>query len=136
MIYNKFKQLLLGGNAFNPLTDTLKVALMSPAYDPGLGDSFWGDIMAQEVVGVGYPAGGVVLTGKTVVQSDDLTFDALDITLNITTGTQVKSLVIYRVITNPADSELIMVKKFSFPKTVIAGTLKIEWAPLGILLLR
>lgn len=136
MIYNKFKQMQWGGAAFNPLVDTLKVALMNPAYDPGLLDEFWGDIMGNEIVATGYVAGGVELTGKTVVQGDDLTFDALDIILNIATGTQVKSLVIYRFVTAPADSELIMVKEFSFPKSVVAGTFKIEWAPLGILLLR
>lgn len=136
MIYNKFKQSQWEGIAFNPLVDILKVALMTPAYAPGLLDEFWGDIMGNEVVAAGYPAGGVVLTGKTVVQGDDLTFDALDITLNITTGTQVKSLVIYRVVTDPSDSGLIMVKEFPFPKTVISGTLKIEWAEVGIMLSR
>lgn len=136
MIYNKFKQLQWGGIPFNPLTDTLKVALMTPTYNPGLLDEFWGDIMVNEVIATGYPAGGVELTGKTVVQGDDLIFDALDITIDITTGAQVKSLVIYRVVTNPTDSGLIMVKEFSFPKTVVGGSFKIEWGDLGIMLLR
>lgn len=136
MIYNKFKQKQWGGVAFNFTIDTLKVALMSVAYHPQVDDEFWAGVKVNEIVAGGYPPGGVVLAGKTLIQGADLTFDADDINLNIATGAQIGSLVIYRFVTTDNDSELICVKEYAFPRIVIANTLKIQWADLGILLLR
>jgi hypothetical protein len=49
-------------------TDTLKMGLLANTYTPSLvSDTFWADVNSNEVTGTGYTAGGVTLTGTSLV---------------------------------------------------------------------
>lgn len=61
-----FKQDCLLG-VHNLAVDTIKMALYTASADLGAGTTVYG--AANEVIGTGYTAGGVVLTGATVLTS-------------------------------------------------------------------
>jgi len=54
-------------NRVDWVTDTIKVALVGAAYVPNQDThDYWDDVVANEVTGAGYTAGGVTLATKTV----------------------------------------------------------------------
>lgn len=69
LIFNNFKEAVMEG-AFNLLTDTIKVALVT-GYTPDIDvHDEWSDISANEESGAGYTAGGETLGTPTVTQDD------------------------------------------------------------------
>lgn len=63
-------------------TDTIKVALVSSSYTPNQDShDYWDDVVANEVTGTGYTAGGQALASKTISYdsaSNVITLDAAD----------------------------------------------------------
>jgi hypothetical protein len=87
--YDAFKTAQHNGNALDfDSGTTLKLALVTSSYTPNRAThDFWDDVVANEVSGTNYPAGGVALTTKTLTISNNiLTFDADDITINQDAG--------------------------------------------------
>lgn len=137
MLYTKFKEALFKGIAFNLITDTIKVALLTQGYVPNEADEFFSDISAHEVVATGYVAGGQALANKSLVTSDkQVTFDADDPLWNITGQLSALYAVVYKDTGNPATSRLIVLKEFVYLRTVINDSFTPEWGPNGIILLR
>lgn len=64
-------------------SDTFKVALVSSSYTPSQDShDYWDDVVANEVSGTGYTAGGQALTSKTITYdsaSNVITLDAADV---------------------------------------------------------
>jgi hypothetical protein len=57
------------GNAPNIdyLTDDIRFALVTSSYSPSLAtDDFWNDVVANEVSGTGYTAGGIAVASRTL----------------------------------------------------------------------
>lgn len=72
-------------------TDTIKVALLTNAYTPDQdAHNYFDDVVANEVTGTGYTAGGLTLSNKTnsynsatnviVLDADDVTWSSSTIT--------------------------------------------------------
>lgn len=65
-------------------TDTIKVMLLTSAYTPNQDShDYLDDVVASEVTGTGYTAGGAVLASKTVTYdagTNTTKFDAADVT--------------------------------------------------------
>lgn len=63
-------------------SDTIKVALVSSSYTPNQDShDYWDDVVANEVSGTGYTAGGQTLTSKTITydsSSNVIVLDAAD----------------------------------------------------------
>lgn len=63
-------------------TDTIKIALVSSSYTPNQDThDYWDDVVANEVSGTGYTAGGQALTSKSVSYdsaSNVIVLDAAD----------------------------------------------------------
>jgi hypothetical protein len=89
VIYNSFKVDQMAGN-INVLTDTIKLMLVTSAYVPNQDTHTKRSDITNEVVGAGYTAGGVTLTGKTVTQNNTNNtgvFSASNITISDATLT-------------------------------------------------
>jgi hypothetical protein len=87
--YDAFKTAQFNGNALDFDTGaTLKLALVTSSYTPNRAtDDFWDDVVANEVSGTNYVAGGTALSTKTLtINANTLTFDADDITFNQDAG--------------------------------------------------
>jgi hypothetical protein len=63
-------------------SDTIKVALVSSSYTPNQDThDYWDDVVANEISGTGYTAGGQALASKTITYdsaSNVITLDAAD----------------------------------------------------------
>ena len=63
-------------------SDTIKIALVGSSYTPNQDShDYWDDVVANEVSGTGYTAGGATLTSKTVTYdsgSNVIVLDAAD----------------------------------------------------------
>lgn len=69
----------LAAGRINYLNDTIKVALLSSAYTPNQDDHlYFSDVVANEVTGTNYVAGGVTLSGKTVTVDKPTNVTILD----------------------------------------------------------
>lgn len=82
-IFNSFKRdLMLAG--INLSTDTIKMMLVTSVYTPNIDTHTKRSDVTNEVVGNGYTAGGITLSGKTVTQNNTTNkadFDADNITI-------------------------------------------------------
>lgn len=60
-------------------TDTIKVALVGSGYTPNQDShDYWDDVVANEVSGTGYTAGGIALTSKTATYDSGTNVVILD----------------------------------------------------------
>lgn len=57
-------------------TDTIKMALVKPAYTPSDAHDYWDDVSTNECSGTGYTTGGETLTTKSVGFTDDASASA------------------------------------------------------------
>jgi hypothetical protein len=83
VLYNSFKRDIANGS-IDLDTDTIKLMLVTSAYVPNIDTNTKRSDITNEVVGVGYTAGGVTLANKTVTvnnTTDKAVFDADDITI-------------------------------------------------------
>jgi len=110
VVYNQFKLKQHNGNAIDLDTDTIKVLIVSSVYIPSQSHAFVSDI-SNEVTGVGYTAGGKVVTGVTLTLDgntvkwlhDDITWVA-----NPSGFTNGRHFIWYHSTGNPSTSKLIM----------------------------
>ena len=108
--YGEFLKDRLTGGTYSVLTTTIKVALLSNSYTPDLDTHVsYADVIAAEVTGAGYTAGGGTLANKsiafdTVTDKAALMADPVDwATLTAT----FRYAVLYRGNTTNATSTLI-----------------------------
>lgn len=136
-IYNKYKVNVFSPSDVDFLADTIKVALVTSAYVPDFdNDEFFSDVIADEVVGTGYTAGGIALTTKTVTEdilNSRGVFDADDINWPGSTLTA-RGCVIYKDTGVAGTSKLIGYIDFLTNRTSSGGTFTIQWQSVGIAL--
>lgn len=112
----------------------MKVALLDPAFVPDRDTQLlWADVSADEVAaGAPYVAGGAALAGKAVVYdaANDRTNYVADDTvwgpaLTVDAG--------FAVIYDSASGSLWSLVDFEGTKSIVNGTLTIDWAAIGLL---
>lgn len=122
---------LVSGAAIAPLTDTIKIALLSSAYTYADTDQFFSDVDADEVTGTGYTAGGVTVvvahtyldtTGTTYTFSADPTWTTLTATF--------RHAIIYKSTGTATTSPLISDVNFGVDQ-VLTGDDFVLHAPSG-----
>lgn len=108
-----------------------KVMLVTSSYTPDFGThDFTADVVANEVSGTGYSAGGESLTSVTLTQSGGtITFDADDVTWTSSTITA-RGAVIYD--DSLTDDPLIAYIDFGADKSSSAGDFVLSFNASGI----
>lgn len=118
-------------------TDTIKAMLVTSAYTPSYTGHAVKASVTNEVTGAGYTAGGLAITGATVVDNaGKITFDGGDLTwaVNASGFSNARRLVIYKDTGNAATSTLIGEIDFGADKGNVAGDLIIQFSNVdGIL---
>jgi len=134
-LYNHVGELLgLGALAWG--ADTLKLALLGSGYVFDAEHTAFADIAAYEVSGEGYAAGGLALSGATVIRSSAVTaLDAADLTISGITATFRFGVVYVEGAKNGVVNPLV--KHILFDDTpadiALAGdALPIAWGPGGL----
>lgn len=116
-------------------TDTIKVALVTSSYTPAQDThDYWDDVVANEVSGTGYTAGGATLGSKTVgytAGTNVTKFDAADVSWTSSTITA-RYAVIYVATGNNATSVLIGYVDFGTDQSSSNGTFSVVWDAAGI----
>lgn len=117
-------------------SDTIKVALLSSAYTPNQDShDYYDDVVANEVTGTGYTAGGAVLGTKTV------TYDAATNTLKLDAADPVwpasNITARYAVVYNDSGATngqkpLIAFLDFGVDKASTQGDFIVRWGADGI----
>lgn len=112
----------------NVTTDTDKVALLTSAYTPDLtNNASYADVIARELVGTGYTAGGNTLTGKSVSLTAGIAVLAAAPTgWAAVTGT-FRYAVIYKSTGTNATSKLIGLIDFGADRTYSAEALQLSF---------
>lgn len=117
-------------------TDTIKVALLTSAYTPNQDvHDYFDDVVANEVTGTGYTAGGATLTGKSVSynpSTNETTFDADDVTLASSTITARYAVVYDASPATNATRPLIGYVDFTSDQSSTNGNFTITWDATGI----
>lgn len=132
-IYNNFKEQVMEG-AFNLLTDTLKVILVTghtPDIDAHTG---YADVSANEESGTGYTAGGETLASVTVVQdntNDRGVFDAADVTW---TGLDVGTPS-HAILYDDTHASDLLIAYWEVTTASNGGNYTLQWNASGIILL-
>lgn len=118
-------------------SDTIKVALLTNAFTPNQDtQDYFDDVVAQEVAGTGYTAGGVTLTNKTVAYdaaTNTFIFDADDVVIANSTITARYAVVYDATPSTNATRPLIGYVDFSSDQSSTAGNFTITWDSSGIL---
>jgi hypothetical protein len=137
LIYNSFLRDIQNGS-IDLDTDTIKLMLVTSGYTPNIDTHTKRSDVTNEVVGVGYTAGGVTLAGKTVTQNNtDNTgvFDADNITIPTSTITA-RAGVLYKSRGGASSAdELIGYIDFGSDIVSTAGDFNITFNAAGILTL-
>jgi hypothetical protein len=97
---------------------------------------FWADLVANEVTGTNWAAGGVALTGTEVtVSSGVLTFDATDVSVASTTITSAMAGVLRTNVGSNATDQLVLLQDFVTAVSTVNGTFTVQHNASGILTL-
>ena len=128
VFYDNAKKNLWNGT-INLASDPLSVALVGSGYVPNQAtDQFWSNVVANEVTGAGYTAGGQALTGQTV-SADTVNhrgkFTANNVTWSNATVTAVGA-VIYKNTGTASTSPIIGYIDFGGAKSSSAGNFTIQ----------
>jgi hypothetical protein len=120
-LYDKARERLLRGQ-FDWINDTMSVVLV----DNG---TYTVNLTTHEyynAVQAGVIAGPVALASKTIVSG---AADANDVTFSSVSGASIESIVIYKVVTNPADSPLLAYidTATGLPITPNGGDIIVTW---------
>lgn len=111
-IPNGYKLAAISGTIV-PSTDTIKCALFTSSLTPNIDTQvYYSDIIANEISGTGYTAGGVTLTGKTLTQNnttDRGVFDANDPTWTVLTAPDIRYAVLYKSTGTSSTSQLMVI---------------------------
>lgn len=117
-------------------TDDIKVMLVSSSYSPNQDThDYLDDVVANEVSGTGYTAGGISLTGKTNVYdagSNTIVLDAADVTWANSTITARYAIIYNNSGVTAATKPLIAYVDFVSDQSSTAGNFTITWDPAGI----
>jgi hypothetical protein len=127
--YGTFLKDLLGG-VHNVVTDTDRVVLLTSSYTPNQDNhATYADVIASEVTGAGYTAGGPVLTGKSVTY--DTTANTATLAASSVTWTALtvstRYAVIYRYTGTNSTSRLIGFIDFGAVRTYTAEPFELSF---------
>lgn len=136
-VYNRSKKRFLD----TILTATTKIMLMDSSYVFNADHNVVADLVSDEASGTGYTGGFAgsgrkTLANRTVTQDDAgdrAVFDADDVVYTSISVGVVSGVVLWRVASTDADSEVIGFLAGGFPKTTNGGDLNIQWSTLGLL---
>lgn len=130
-IYNRYKANLMN-KEIDMEADTIKVMLLDNSHSFTATHNQKSEIVANEVSGTGYTAGGVALAGKAVTQAATTKFDAND-----SQWTSASFTAAFAVIYDDdlANDDLIACIDFGGDQTVTNGTFTIQWHTDGIITL-
>jgi hypothetical protein len=112
--------------------DTIKVMLLDDSHAFTATHNQKSEIVANEISGTGYTAGGEALAGKAVTQGATTKWDATDVEWTIATFTAYHAVIYDDTLTN---DDLMASIDFGGSKSVSAGTFKIQWHANGIVTL-
>ena len=128
-IYDRFK-----ANIFNKEVDleadTIKVMLLDNSHAFNSAHNQKSEIVANEITGTGYSAGGAALAGKAVTQAATTKFDADDLAWAAATFTAYYAVIYDDTLAN---DDLMFCIDFGGAKTVTGSTFTIQWNVNGIL---
>lgn len=117
-------------------TDTIKVALLSNAYAPDQdAHNYFDDVVAHEVTGTGYTAGGLTLANKTNTYNSAtnvIVLDADDVTWSASTITARYAVVYDATPATNATKPLIGYVDFGSDQSSSNGNFTITWDSTGI----
>lgn len=138
------ERFLSRGAAYDLDTDSYKVAVYNNTGTPdntvttGALTAYNGAasqwVVANEVTGTGWSAGGVAISGVTVAQSSaNVTFDATDTSATtVTLSGAFGALVYTTTVVTDATNAGVSYHYFGGSQSVTAGTFTIVWAATGI----
>lgn len=117
-------------------SDTIKVMLLTSAYAPNQdGHDYLDDVVANEVTGTGYIAGGQALTSKTATYdaaTNTVKFDAADVTWAGSTITARYAVVYDDSGATNASKALIAYFDFTTDRASSNGEFVIRWGADGV----
>lgn len=117
-------------------TDTIKVALLSNSYTPDQdAHNYFDDVVAYEVTGTGYTAGGTTLANKTNTYNsatNTIVLDADDVTWSSSTITARYAVVYDASPATNATKPLIGYVDFGSDQSSSNGNFTITWDATGI----
>jgi hypothetical protein len=117
-------------------SDTIKVALLTNAYTPNQDThDYYDDVVANEVTGTGYTAGGATLAGKTITYdgANNVTvLDANDVTWASSTITARYAVIYDDSGATNAQKALIGYVDFGSDQSSTNGNFTITWDANGI----
>jgi hypothetical protein len=117
-------------------TDTIKVALLTNAYTPDQdAHNYYDDVVANEVTGTGYTAGGNTLANKTNTYNSAtnvIVLDADDVTWSSSTITARYAVIYDATPATNATKPLIGYVDFGSDQSSSNGNFTITWDATGI----
>lgn len=117
-------------------SDTIKVMLLSSAYTPNQDShDYLDDVVANEVTGTGYTAGGAALASKTVTYdaaTNTVKFDAADVTWSTSTITARYAVVYDDSGATNSQKALIAYYDFTTDRASSNGDFVIRWGADGL----
>lgn len=117
-------------------SDTIKVALVTSSYTPNQDThDYWDDVVANEVSGTGYTAGGATLGSKTATYTSGTNvtaFDAADVSWTTSTITARYAVIYDDTPGTNATKPLIAYVDFGSDQSSSAGTFSVVWNASGI----
>ncbi|WDS61313.1 hypothetical protein SEA_MINIFLAYER_6 [Satellite phage MiniFlayer] len=118
-------------------SDTIKVALLTSSYTPAqTTHDYYDDVVANEVSGTGYTAGGQALASKTVTQdtANKVTiFDAADVTWASSTITARYAVIYDDTPSTNATKPLLGYVDFGSDQSSSNGNFTLTWDATGII---
>ena len=115
-------------------SDTIKVMLCTSAYVPDQDAHIYKSSVTNEIVGIGYTAGGAILASKTMTYTaatNTIMLDGADVSWNAATITA-RIAVIYDFTGNDATSVLIGYVDFGADASSTNGTFTLAWDSAGM----
>lgn len=118
-------------------SDTIKVALVGSAYTPNQDShDYWDDVVANEVTGTGYTAGGATLAGKTATYdaaSNVIVLDANDVVWASSTITARYAVIYDDSGATNAQKALLGYVDFGSDQSSTNGNFTVTWDATGII---
>lgn len=130
-IYNRFKANLMNKEV-DLEGDTIKVMLLDDSHSFTATHNQKSEIVANEITGTGYTAGGVALASKAVTQAATTKWDATDTEWTSASFTAYHAVIYDDTLTN---DDLICSIDFGGDQSVVSGTFTIQWDSDGIITL-
>lgn len=130
-IYNRFKANLMNKEV-DLEADTIKVMLLDNSHSFTASNNTKSQIVANEISGTGYTAGGVTLSNKSVTQADTTKWDADDAEWTSASFTAYHAVIYDDTLAN---DDLIASIDFGGAQTVTSANFTIQWDASGIITL-